>query len=80
MKNFDEHQTIKERLKCAIGYIDHIKPGLVDFLAAPKRSIIVNFPVEIDDGTVRVLRGYRVLFKKMLVAIGRFSRLVLWGQ
>jgi len=64
MENVDDYLAIKERLKCAIGYIDHLKPGLIDFLAAPKRSIIINFPVEMDDGIVKVFRGYRVVHNR----------------
>ena len=64
MEDFAEYQGIKERLNCAIKYIDHQQPGMIDFLAAPKRSIIVNFPVEMDDGTVKVFRGYRVVHNR----------------
>lgn len=64
MENVDDYQAIKERLNCAIKYVDHLQPGLVDFLAAPKRSITVNFPIEMDDGTVKVFRGYRVVHNR----------------
>ena len=64
MENFDDYQAIKARLKCAIEYIECVEPGLIDFLAAPKRSIIVNFPVEMDNGVVKVFRGYRVVHNR----------------
>jgi len=64
MKDLDEYLAIKERLKCAAKYIDHLQPGLIDFLAAPKQSIVVNFPVEMDDGMVKVFRGYRVVHNR----------------
>jgi glutamate dehydrogenase/leucine dehydrogenase len=64
MENFEDYRAIKERLKNAIGYIEYVKPGLVDFLAAPKRSIVINFPVEMDDGNVQVFRGYRVVHNR----------------
>lgn len=37
-----------------------IKPGLAQVLATPRRELTVNFPVRMDDGSVRVFTGYRV--------------------
>ncbi|MDQ7828715.1 MAG: Glu/Leu/Phe/Val dehydrogenase [Armatimonadota bacterium] len=41
---------------------DHLplKRGIRDFLAYPKRELTVNFPVKMDDGSVRVFTGHRV--------------------
>ncbi|MDQ7820091.1 MAG: Glu/Leu/Phe/Val dehydrogenase dimerization domain-containing protein, partial [Armatimonadota bacterium] len=41
---------------------DHLplKRGIREFLAYPKRELTVNFPVKMDDGSVRVFAGYRV--------------------
>lgn len=64
MEENKQYQTIKDRLKCATDHIQQLQPGLIDFLAAPKRSIVVNFPVEMDDGTVRVFQGYRVIHNR----------------
>ncbi len=36
--------------------------GLVDILTHPKRELTVNFPVRMDDDTVRVFTGYRVQY------------------
>jgi glutamate dehydrogenase (NAD(P)+) len=37
-----------------------IKAGIADHLRAPQRELTVNFPVEMDDGSVRIFTGYRV--------------------
>ena len=37
-----------------------IDPGTFARLLVPKRTLIVNFPVKMDDGQVRVFTGYRV--------------------
>ena len=37
-----------------------IEPGLVEVLGAIKKSVEVAVPVRMDDGSVRVFRGYRV--------------------
>lgn len=42
------------------------KRGLIDFFLKPKRSIGVNFPVEMDDDSVRTFTGYRVLHNSVL--------------
>lgn len=42
------------------------KQGLIDSLNCPKRSITVNFPVELEDGIVRTFKAYRVLHNSAL--------------
>lgn len=37
-----------------------LKRGIREFLAYPKRELTVNFPVKMDDSSVRVFTGYRV--------------------
>lgn len=43
----------------AVSHIN-IKAGIAAYLRAQKRELTVNFPVEMDDGSVRVFTGYRV--------------------
>ncbi len=38
----------------------HLDPGLRAVLREPRRALTVTFPVHMDDGTVRVMTGYRV--------------------
>lgn len=44
------------------GVPDHI----VEILKYPKNEIIVNFPVRMDDGDVRVFKGYRIQHSNIL--------------
>lgn len=37
-----------------------LDPGLLEVLKSPKRELTVNFPVKLDDGSVKVFTGYRV--------------------
>ena len=37
-----------------------IEPWLVERLSQPEREFTTNFPVEMDDGGVRMFTGYRV--------------------
>jgi len=43
----------------AAAYLD-IKAGIKDMLRVPKRELTVNFPVKMDDGSVKIFTGYRV--------------------
>src|SRR5258708_38570025 len=49
----------KQRVAIAAKYLD-LDPGLHQVLAAPMRSLIVRFPVVLDNGEVEVFEGYRV--------------------
>jgi len=46
-------------------YIEHLKAGLVDYLKNPNHTYIVNFPVELDDGSVKSFRGIRVIHNRV---------------
>ncbi|MFQ5608009.1 MAG: Glu/Leu/Phe/Val dehydrogenase, partial [Candidatus Zixiibacteriota bacterium] len=37
-----------------------VNPDLLEFIKEPRRSTIVNLPVQMDDGTFRMFTGYRV--------------------
>jgi glutamate dehydrogenase (NAD(P)+) len=43
-----------------------LAPGIRDYLATPHRELIVNFPVRMDDGSVRMFTGYRVHHSSVL--------------
>jgi glutamate dehydrogenase (NAD(P)+) len=45
----------------AASYMPHLKKGLIDFLKQPARTVTVEFPIELNDGSVRLFTGYRVL-------------------
>jgi glutamate dehydrogenase (NAD(P)+) len=47
-------------------HMDRIAPGLLELLLAPRRTITVNLPVELDDGTIETFAGYRVLHNQLL--------------
>ncbi len=45
----------------AVIYMPDLKRGLIDYMKRPHRTVIVEFPVEMERGTVRTFTGYRVL-------------------
>jgi glutamate dehydrogenase (NAD(P)+) len=53
------YESALKQFDKAMSYLK-LKTGLVNYLRVPKRELIVNFPVEMDDDSVRVFTGYRV--------------------
>jgi glutamate dehydrogenase (NAD(P)+) len=49
----------------AVAHLPQLKQGLIDFLKRPARTVIVEFPVELADGSVRTFAGYRVLHSQV---------------
>jgi len=49
----------------AVEYLPNIKQGLVDMMKRPARTITLEMPVEMDDGSVRMFVGYRVLHSRI---------------
>lgn len=50
-----------QQLDRAVAHMPHLKRGLIDYFKKPHRTVIVEFPIEMDDGSVRTFTGYRVL-------------------
>ncbi|MDH5767248.1 MAG: Glu/Leu/Phe/Val dehydrogenase [Gammaproteobacteria bacterium] len=64
-ENFDPIEISEQQFDQAVCYIKEIKKGLVDFLKKPKAVHIVNFPIEMDDGSVESIQGYRVIHNRV---------------
>ncbi len=52
-------EMARSQLAMAAKHLD-LDPGLHAVLAQPKRQVVVNFPVVMDNGTVECYQGYRV--------------------
>lgn len=48
------------QLDQVVEQMPHLKLDYVDMLRAPKRELTVNFPVRMDDGSMRMFTGFRV--------------------
>jgi glutamate dehydrogenase (NAD(P)+) len=53
------YATALRQFDKAVRYLN-LKTGIIEYLRTPKRELIVNFPVEMEDHSVRVFTGYRV--------------------
>ena len=60
-EEFDSLHSRRRQFERAAAHVEMLKMGLVEFLNAPKRTITVHFPIELEDGSVRTFTGYRVL-------------------
>jgi glutamate dehydrogenase (NAD(P)+) len=49
----------------AIAHLPAYPRGFLEFLKHPDRTVIVEFPVEMSDGSVRSFTGYRVLHSRV---------------
>ena len=49
----------------AATHIVDLKSGLIDFLKEPNRIHIINFPVELDDGSVKTIKCFRVIHNRV---------------
>src|SRR6266446_6536650 len=49
----------------AVAYLPHLKQGMIDMLQRPARSISMSLPIQMDDGSVNVFSGYRVLHSRV---------------
>jgi glutamate dehydrogenase (NAD(P)+) len=55
-----------EQFNRAREHLNGLKQGLIDFLSCPKRTICVNFPIEVEDGSIQTFHGFRVLHNNSL--------------
>ncbi|MCG8692430.1 MAG: Glu/Leu/Phe/Val dehydrogenase [Minwuiales bacterium] len=62
----DPLEIARQQFNRARANLAEFKRGLVEFFEAPKKSITVCFPVEMDDGSVRTFHGYRVLHNRVM--------------
>jgi glutamate dehydrogenase (NAD(P)+) len=53
------YEVAVEQFDNAAKYLD-IPTGIREMLRVPKRELTVNFPVQMDDGSVRIFTGYRI--------------------
>jgi glutamate dehydrogenase (NAD(P)+) len=64
-EDLNPYHIAAQQFDRAAPYLIGLRRGLVDFLKRPSRTVILEFPVELDDGSVRMFTGYRVLFSQV---------------
>src|SRR5579862_1593575 len=64
-KEYDFYHAIQDYLDRA-ARIAKVEPYVQTILSQPKNELIVNFPVKMDGGDVRLFKGYRVQHNNIL--------------
>ena len=60
LKKISAAEVAMEQVRIAAERLPEVNPGILEKIKRARREVIVNFPVKMDDGTVRVFTGYRV--------------------
>lgn len=63
-EDLDPLHILHAQVDRAVSTLEYLPRGLIDHLRLPRRTVIVTFPVEMEDGSVRSFRGYRVLHNR----------------
>jgi glutamate dehydrogenase (NAD(P)+) len=58
-EKIDSFEMAKKQVDIAAKHLD-LDPGSIEKLKNTKRELIVHFPVQMDDGSVKIFTGYRV--------------------
>src|SRR5579863_3092119 len=64
-KEYDFYKAVQDYLDRA-GKVAKIEPYVQTILTQPKNELIINFPVRMDSGEVRLFRSYRVQHNNLL--------------
>jgi glutamate dehydrogenase (NAD(P)+) len=64
-KKYEFFKVVQGYLEEAAALVD-LPPYITTILGQPKNEIIVNFPVRMDDGSIRLFKGYRIQHNNLL--------------
>ena len=60
MTKTNAYQMAVRQVDAVAPYLD-VDPGIIEKLKYPKRELTVHCPVKMDDGSLRIIKGYRVM-------------------
>jgi len=64
-EDLNSYNIAQEQFDAAAQYLPDVEPGLLTWLRGSTRLVKVEFPVECDDGSVRIFSGYRALHSRV---------------
>jgi glutamate dehydrogenase (NAD(P)+) len=64
-EDLNPFRIAEQQFDRAAALLPALKRGLIDFLKQPARTVILEFPIELADGSVRTFAGYRVLHSQV---------------
>jgi glutamate dehydrogenase (NAD(P)+) len=60
-EDLNPFHVAEQQFDRAVAYLPHLAPGFIQWLKHPDRTVMVEFPIEMSDGSIRIFTGYRVL-------------------
>ena len=64
-EDLNPYRIAAQQFDRAAALMPQLKRGLIDFLKRPARTVILDFPIELEDGSVQTFTGYRVLHSRV---------------
>jgi glutamate dehydrogenase (NAD(P)+) len=64
-ENLNPYAIAQQQFDAAAGYVADLPDGLRDYLRGSTRLVKFEFPIETDDGKVRMFSGYRALHSRV---------------
>ena len=64
-EDLNPYHIAQQQFDRAARFVPQLRNGLLDYLRRVSRVMTVEFPVEMDDGSVRTFVGYRVLHSRV---------------
>ena len=64
-ENLNSYDIAQEQFDTAAQYVSHLPDGLRNWLRGTMRLTKVEFPIECDDGSVKIFSGYRALHSRV---------------
>jgi glutamate dehydrogenase/leucine dehydrogenase len=64
-ENLNPYDIAQQQFDSAAGYVADLPDGLRNWLRGTMRLLKVEFPIECDDGSVKVFSGYRALHSRV---------------
>jgi len=64
-EDLNPYHIVQQQIDQAAQYLPELKPGLIDFLKRTVRMVTVDFPIETDDGAIRMFTGYRAIHSRI---------------
>jgi glutamate dehydrogenase/leucine dehydrogenase len=64
-EDLNQYRIAQQQFDTAAQYVDGLTDGLRNYLRCTTRLTTVEFPIEVDDGSVRTFTGYRALHSRV---------------
>src|SRR5258708_27424258 len=64
-EDLNQYRIAQQQFDTAAQYVDELTDGLRDYLRCTTRLTTVEFPIEVDDGSVSTFTGYRALHARV---------------